>query len=362
MHYHIILTERCNSRCVYCYGKSMKEFENGLEEKWEFEDCPCDSEVDIETLKSFIKKDDTLIFYGGEPLLKIDKIKEIIDNINCRFCMQTNAKILDQLPKKYLLKLDKILVSIDGDRQRTDENRGKGNYDLVIKNVEKIKELGFNGEVVSRMTICHPDIFEQVKYLLDLNIFDSVHWQLDAGFYKNDFDDEKFSEFVKKYKSELTNLVNYWLKEMKKGKVLKLYPFLGIFESVYYNKSSKLRCGSGYANFTITTNGKLSACPIMNSVKDFYCGNIRQGVKKEIHCIEPCTTCSYYDLCGGRCLYSNYAKLWPEQGQDLICETIKHLINEIKRIVPEIRKLIDNKLVSEEDFYYEKYFGPEIIP
>ena len=68
------------------------------------------------------------------------------------------------------------------------------------------------------------------------------------------------------------------------------------------------------------------------------------------------------NICGGRCLYSNYAKLWPEEGQKLICETIFNLIEGIKDKIPEIKELIDRKIVFEYDFEYEKYFGPEIIP
>jgi putative peptide-modifying radical SAM enzyme len=343
----------------------MKEFNNGLENKWEFEENPFDSEVKIKDLKKFLKPEDTLIFYGGEPLIMLDKIKEIIDNINCRFCMQTNGKLLDQLPKKYLLKLDKILVSIDGTLERTDENKGKGTYDLVLKNVKEARKKGFKGEIVARMVINNSDIFTQVKHLTDLiglGIFDSVHFQIDAGFYKNDYNKEEFSKFTREYNKSLSELINYWVNEMKKGNVLKIYPFLGIFESIYYNKESKLRCGSGYANFTITTNGELSACPIMNSVKTFYCGSIKEGIKKEIECIEPCISCRYYKICGGRCLYSNYAKLWPRDGEKLICSTIIHLIKEIERVLPEIKNLISKGIVKEEDFSYEKYFGPEIIP
>ena len=44
---------------------------------------------------------------------------------------------------------------------------------------------------------------------------------------------------------------------MKVGKVLKIYPFLGIFDSLYYKTKTKLRCGSGYANYTINTNGNI---------------------------------------------------------------------------------------------------------
>ena len=195
-----------------------------------------------------------------------------------------------------------------------------------------------------------------------MGIFDSIHWQLDAGFYKNDFNYKTFSEFVEKYNKSISKLVDFWLGEMKKGKVLKIYPFLGIFESLFYETKSKLRCGSGYANFTITTNGNISACPIINGVEDFYCGSLDGGLDKEVHCGEPCISCEHYEICGGRCLYANKAQLWPPEGQELICKTIIHLIKEIQRVLPEIKNLIKNKNIDEKDFAYEKYFGPEIIP
>ena len=54
MHFHIILTEKCNLRCKYCYEKSMNEFNNGLDKKWSYDfDAPWDSEVEIEKKKSF---------------------------------------------------------------------------------------------------------------------------------------------------------------------------------------------------------------------------------------------------------------------------------------------------------------------
>ena len=52
MHYHIILTEKCNSQFKYCFEKSMQEFDNGLQNKWEFDlSAPVESEVEVEKLK-----------------------------------------------------------------------------------------------------------------------------------------------------------------------------------------------------------------------------------------------------------------------------------------------------------------------
>jgi len=368
MQYHIILTERCNLKCKYCYEKSMQEFDNGLGEKWDYdEDTPFDSEVSIDKLKKFIKPEDRLIFYGGEPLVMVEKIKEIMDNLDCKFGIQTNGILLKRLPIEYIKRIDKMLVSIDGDSERTNFNRSKGVYEIVIKNLKELRSRGYSGEIVVRMTLLFPDLFKQVKHLISLieeEIINSIHWQIDAGFYKFDFDKEKFSEFVKEYNKNISQLVNWWTNEIRNGKVYLIYPFLGIFNRIIgWDKETKLPCGSGYENFTVNTSGKLSSCPIMNSVKKFYCGDIEKGIEKEIHVQDDeCEKCLNFKICGGRCLYWRDAKLWSPEGDKLICETIGYLINSIKEKVPEIENLLKKGIVKKEQFEYEKYFGPEIIP
>lgn len=369
MHFHIILTEKCNSNCKYCYEKSMKEFGNELEEKFEFDySAPVDSEIDVEKLKKFILKDKNpvIIFYGGEPLVNKEKIIEIIDNIDAEFCMQTNGKLLDELPSEYMNRFSRILVSIDGDKKRTNFNRGGETYELVLKNLKLIRAKGYKGEIIARMTISQefPDIFEQVMHLIELKIFDSAHWQLDAGFYKFDFVEEKFKKFVEEYNKSISKLIDFWIEEMCEGKVLKLYPFIGIMRDTLKNTKTKLRCGAGHSGYAITTNGTITTCPIMNCIKNFYIGDLESNPNKlkEISVIEPCTSCDYLDLCGGRCLYSNYAKLWPREGEELICASVKFLIDALRARKNEVEKLISDGKISLKNFEYEKYFGPEIIP
>jgi putative peptide-modifying radical SAM enzyme len=347
----------------------MNEFDNGLDKKFDYDmSVPVNSNVQVDELKKFLESDDTLIFYGGEPLIMADKVKEIMDNVNCRFCMQSNGILLNKLPKKYLKKIDKMLLSIDGNKEQTDFNRGKGSYDTLMKNISETRKSGYKGEIVARMTLSFPNIYEQVMHLTKLineGVFDSVHWQIDAGFYKNDFDKKKFSDFVREYNVQIDNLLDFWVYEIGKGKVWKFYPFLGIFDTIYYGKKSLLPCGSGHSNFTINTSGKLSACPIMNSVKNFYCGNLttpENKIKKIKIYDSDCSKCNYFNVCGGRCLYWKEAKLWPREGDKLICKTIIHLIEGIEKRIPKIKKFIDDGIIRKEDFEFEKYFGPEIIP
>jgi uncharacterized protein len=367
MYYHILLTERCNSECRYCYGKSMEEFDNGLDKKFKFDfSSPESSEVDVLKLKKYLARDPdaVLIFYGGEPLLEIDKIKRIMDKIDVPFRMQTNGKLLNELPAKYTNRIGKILISIDGDKERTDHNKGAGSYDKIMNNIHFIKKRGYKGEIIARMTISEfPDLYDQVLNLLDVG-FKSIHWQLDAGFFKFDFNKEKFSKFIKEYNEDITDLIQFWVDEMKNGKVRKIYPFLGIVDSLLKNEKTKLRCGAGYAGYAITTDGKIVACPIMNCIEDFKAGDLTSEPMwlKKFDVTGRCLTCEIKDLCGGRCLYWNQAELWPKEGDDLICESIKHLIKELQNKMPMINKLIKEGVIKKDQFEYERYFGPEIIP
>ncbi len=377
MHYHLLMTELCNSECKYCYEKSMKEAEldNSLNKKFKFDFSePTSLEIDIKKLKAFLAKDKepVLIFYGGEPLLEIDKIKKIIDELkdtNVKFRMQTNAKLLDKLPISYLNKMDKILVSIDGTKERTDYNKGKGTYDRVIANLQNARKLGYKGEIVARMVISpeFSDLYEQVIYLLNNEDFKftSIHWQIDAGFYKFDYNKKSFSNFVKIYNKSVKKLIDYWINDMKTNKrVLMLYPFVAITDSLLKNEKTLIRCGAGHSGYAITTNGKIVACPIMNCIQDFEAGNLDSNPSslKKFDVVNECQDCSYRDLCGGRCLYWNHALLWPSEGNQLICKTIKFYIDELKARLSEIKELINKKTINASNFNYEKYFGPEIIP
>jgi len=376
MHYHLILTDLCNSQCKYCYEKSMKEAEldNALNKKFKFDFTePTSSEVNIKNLKEFLAKDKqaVLIFYGGEPLLEIEKIKKIIDELADKvpFRMQTNAKLLNKFHINYLKKIEKILVSLDGNKERTDLNRGKGTYDLVINNLNQAKKQGYSGEFIARMVITpkYPDIFEQVKFLVENKDFPftSIHWQIDAGFYKFDYNKKDFTRFVKEYNVSISKLIDYWIADMKTNKrVLKFYPFIAIIESLLKNQPTKLRCGAGHEGYAITTSGKVVACPIMNCIEDFKAGNLDSTPNKlnKFDVSGDCLACDHRDLCGGRCLYWNQAQLWPADGNKLICNTIKHYINELKSKLPEIQNLIKQQTIKSIDFDYEKYFGPEIIP
>ncbi|MBU7036159.1 MAG: TIGR04084 family radical SAM/SPASM domain-containing protein [Theionarchaea archaeon] len=365
MHYHLMLTDQCNLECRYCYEKSLLDCETPSRFEYDFS-APSVFSADIENLKRFLEKDSdpVIIFYGGEPLLELKKMMDIMDCIDVPYRMQTNGLLLDKVPQEYMKRIGRILVSLDGDKERTNYNRGVAVYERVMKNIRSIQPW-YHGEIVARMTVAQdcPDIFEQVTFLVKAG-FQSVHWQLDAGFYGFDFDEERFGRFVEEYNRSIGRLVAFWVTALKKGTVLRLYPFVGIVSSLLHRETTRLRCGAGHAGYCITTDGRIVACPIGSFITDFVAGDLETHPEdlKKFDVSGRCLECTMRGICGGRCLYWNKANLWPKRGNELICKTVFHLVKELKDAVPAIEKMILHGEVRKEDFAHEKYFGPEIIP
>ena len=88
-----------------------------------------------------------------------------MEEVPARFLVQTNGLMLDRLDSSLLSRFEGILVSVDGSRGITDGERGRGVYDRVIRNAAQIRQRGFRGDLVARMTVVQgSDIFDNVRH------------------------------------------------------------------------------------------------------------------------------------------------------------------------------------------------------
>jgi uncharacterized protein len=374
MFFHVILTTECNSQCRYCFGEAFDDMDEdfaGLEVDYSL---PRKMSYDVALLDKLCKQDNdcVLTFYGGEPLLCVDEIKQIMDNVRARFFMiQTNGLLLNRIEPEYVDRFHTILVSIDGEEALTDFYRGRGTFKKVISNLRLIKQNDFHGELIARMTVMEQtDIQKQVEWLLnnDQFSFSSVHWQLNAGFWKNDFSRRDFRHWSdESYNPGIRRLTEFWVDNMEKNAiVLRLYPLLGVAESFLSGEDrALLRCGGGWINYAIQTDGHIVPCPTMWGMKDYYLGHISNADPLKLRKVfvgEPCTECDVLNLCGGRCLYANVTKRWGSEAYSQVCGTVRNLIGAVSEQMPRIRRLIHEGRVQQKDFEYMKYNGCEIIP
>jgi uncharacterized protein len=374
MFFHVILTTQCNLKCEYCYGEALKDIDSDFSESQVDYSLPAKINYDVDALVRFCEADPdcVLTFYGGEPLLCMDEIKRIMDSVKAKhFMIQTNGLLLDRLGPKYVNRFHTILVSVDGDEVLTDFYRGKGTFKKVIDNLRLIKQNGFKGELIARMTVMEQtDIYRQVTWLVNNNElpFTSVHWQLNAGFWKNDFVRRDFKSWsLENYNPGIDRLAKFWVDKMdKEGKVLKLYPLLGVAQSLLSGEERNLlRCGGGWINYAVQTDGYIVPCPTMWGMKNHYLGHIRDANPLKLpkaFVTEPCTKCGVSNICSGRCLYANVTQRWSREAYSLVCATVKNLIKSVEDKLPRIRGLIGKGRIRPEDFDYMKYNGCEIIP
>ena len=360
MHYHIILTKECNLLCSYCGGGS--------------ESPPKEIQYSIADLKSFLSQDRNPVveFYGGEPLLRVKSMTDIMDAVPGRFVVQTNGLFLDRIEPRYLERLHSILVSVDGTKEVTDRERGRGVYERVEQNLKLLRDRGFRGDLVARMTVVQgSDIGDNVRHLLRTGLFDHVHWQLSFSMFweAGERTEPGIVEWIAAYNSGISSLVDSWVDEMSRtGRVGGMVPLIGVMDSLLSGRKSRLRCGSGIDFFAVMPDGRVSACPVSVDFDFSVIGSIFESapgsLPDAVSVGEPCTSCDILDVCGGRCLFVNRSQeLLRENGYPLICTTVRHLVGELQDALPRVQALIADGSVRRSDFEYpELNNGCEIIP
>jgi putative peptide-modifying radical SAM enzyme len=337
---------------------------------------PIHLSYDIGLLRDFILSDPEpyICFYGGDPLNRVDLLMRIMDMVPAKkYIIQTNGLYLDRLPEDYLMRIDVLIVSIDGGEATTDFYRGSGVYRRVLGNIDLILDRGFSGDIIARMAVSgYTDIYLDVMHLVKLmpRYFNYIHWQLDALWdYPPGQRYNSFGDWVERvYNPGISRLVDYWVDRLRVGQLINIIPFMGLAwsmltgEKLYY-----LRCGSGIDAFAIGTDGRVMACPIAPEYSFNILGHIASNKPDELPnkvVIDgPCLSCKYYIYCGGRCLFANKTMLWGVEGFRIVCNTVIHLVESIRMRIHLIEEALDDGLIGIDMLNYPPYPNSiEVIP
>ncbi len=358
---HVVLTERCNLNCGYWGGTRHVE---GI---------PFDVAYDVDELANFLAHDLEAIigFYGGEPLLAVDKMYEIMDRVPAKaFTLQTNGTHLNEVDPAYLNRLDAVLVSIDDGREVTDANRGEGVYDTVLDNCRTVRRRGFKNDLIARMTFSRRgNIYRDVTHLLKLSDprFDHVHWQLDV-FWSLIRDEHEVEEWLNKYDEGVARLIRDFGVSLGQGVVPGVVPFIPILRTLMTGEPVPyIRCGSGRDSFAMMTSGRIDLCPIAPDLTYSAVGDIRNNTPDSLRDIlpvgEPCSLCPDKWVCRGRCLFANKTMFWGRKWFERVCASTRCMIKGLELLVLPTRELIHEGVLGEGALDYPPINnGCEIIP
>lgn len=133
------ITSKCNLHCAGCYSRCNHATVDSE---------PVQQLKAEEWLNIFDEADEIGISFimlaGGEPMLRRDIIEAAGKKHNILFPIFTNGTFIDE---KYFALFDKCrnlvpIMSIEGNREITDNRRGTGIYDKLIANIEEFKKRG----------------------------------------------------------------------------------------------------------------------------------------------------------------------------------------------------------------------------
>ena len=298
----LIVTERCNLSCIYCYEPKKSS-----------------SDMSFETAKIIIDKElnnsdyskFTIEFFGGEPLLNFDLIKNVFLYVNekykskdVHFFATTNGTCVHGEIEHWLrqnVHRFTLGLSFDGIKEAQDTNRSNS-FDRV--NLALFKELYPTQPL--KMTVSEkslPLFFESVKYLTEqgfdvsCNLAYMVDWLNDNN------------RVV--LEQQLNLLINYYIDNPKLKKCSMLnYDISILSHPVANDKIVKKFCGCGTNMSVYGVDGKCYPCQLFSPVaadkraiqsKDFY---IKRDIPKEKY-PQECNECFFERICSF-CLGSNY--------------------------------------------------------
>lgn len=144
------LTEKCNLRCRYCIyteeNKNHRDFDSH-DMTWEIAKEAIDYGIEHSGDRLAVT------FYGGEPLLQYNLLKQCVDyvkqakgNKNIVHSMTTNMVLMTKEIAEYIASVDSFTVvcSMDGPKEVHDENRitvdGNGSFDKAIQGLRNLVE------------------------------------------------------------------------------------------------------------------------------------------------------------------------------------------------------------------------------
>ncbi len=337
MEYSIMTTNRCNLQCVYCINSDRRR-QTSLK---------ANPEQIINHIKNDARRHSydpvVVTFYGGEPLMEQGLITEImagLKELDPLYNIFTNGTLININNLPLLEKMNMISISIDGVAEQHDATRGKGTHQIILSNFVSVKH-SIAGKALAFITITPTSsVYNSVMGLV--GIFDNIFWFLENSDNQKDLD-----VFLARYDRDLDHLLEWWMSQLKTGKVPHLIPFQGLYDILEKKHVySGLPCGIGENFQALAIDGSIYTC------EDSYhnkIGSIGEGAdmsKSQHHYdFEICRDCAVKAICAGRCVvpHLNYSS----EKVDFYCQCSKLLINKFKKILPEIKELINNGTISE---------------
>ncbi|MDR2408057.1 MAG: radical SAM peptide maturase [Bacteroidales bacterium] len=215
------VTDACNLRCKYCgYGDLYFGYDRREDKYLSFNKV----KTLIDWLVDFWKSHKTasriaktyIGFYGGEPLMNMDLIKEIVEyveslkiNRNFIFSMTTNAVLLNRYMDYIAAKKFNTLISLDGNSEGHSyrvNHSGRNSFDIVYRNVKLLQQRypEYFAEHVNFNAVLHNRNSVEATYTFIKNEFGKMPTMSELN--NSGIRSDKIEEFNRTYRNKSESL------------------------------------------------------------------------------------------------------------------------------------------------------------
>ena len=315
----------CNLACKYCFAE---------EGEYKGDRSLMSAEVGKKALDFLVENSGNRVnlevdFFGGEPLMNFDVVKEIVaygrslekeHNKKFRFTLTTNGMLLnDEIMEFANKEMSNVVLSIDGRKEIHDLMRptpnGKGSYDIILPKFQKFAKLrgGKSYYVRGTFTRNNLDFCEDVLHMADLG-FDEI--SIEPVVAEEEAPYAIREEDLPKIFEQYDLLAKEMIKREKEGRGFTFFHYMIDLTGGPCVAKRLSGCGSGTEYLAVTPWGDLYPCHQFVGEDGFLLGNVFDGIQKQelvnefkgcnVYTKEKCKDCFARFYCSGGCAANSY--------------------------------------------------------
>ncbi len=315
----------CNLACQYCFAeegeyhgrRALMSFEVG-KKALDFLIANSGNRVNLE-----------VDFFGGEPLLNWDVVKQLVEygrsreeecHKKFRFTLTTNGVLLnDEIMEFCNREMSNVVLSLDGRKEVNDRMRpfrnGTGSYDLIVPKFQKFAESRGTKDYFVRGTFTRNnlDFSEDVLHFADLG-FEKLSMEPVVSDPKEPYSIRE--EDLPKIMEEYDKLAKEFIRRKKEGRGFQFFHFMIDLSQGPCVAKRLSGCGSGTEYLAVTPWGDLYPCHQFVGMEDFLLGNVDEGITNpavrdefklcNVYAKDKCKDCFARFYCSGGCAANAY--------------------------------------------------------
>ena len=375
LYIHLSVTGRCQARCLGCINTAFQSAPDNSRSIIPFKDT--NPVRDARCIVSLINENPeeivTICLYGGEPLLAMDKIEELMANINgadlsneVRYMVYTNGDLLEKTASSHAELLKNIWlysVSIDGTAEQHERIRRGTTLARIHAGLEAIKNLR-KGHVLMWSTLREDqsllDCFNEFTFLHENGLADQFFWHwVETG---TPF--VSLSTYALQYEKDLRRIMETYTTKLKNGILL---PITHINELVLYllcgKKRNSTACGVELARNYDIVDGRIHSCADLPA--QYAIGTIADdgtpqitppnltwlvNYKNDLGCLQ----CGVHSYCGGRCPVQAVTGSMVRLRQ--YCQLMRLHVATVSEYLDDIASAMERNSITSQSIYEQSAF------